>query len=41
VFKGNILAQASITLNTNATLDGRALAQGAAVTLDANIITKP
>ena len=41
VFKGNILAQASITVNTNATLDGRALAQDAAVTLDTNTITKP
>jgi uncharacterized protein YjdB len=41
VFKGNILAQASITLNTNATLDGRALAQDAAVTLDTNTVIKP
>ena len=41
LFKGNILAQASITLNTGATLDGRALAQDAAVTLDANTVTKP
>jgi hypothetical protein len=38
-FQGNILAQASITLNTGATLIGRALAQTAAVTLDDNSIT--
>jgi hypothetical protein len=41
VFKGNILAYQSITLNTGAMLDGRALAQIGAVTLDANTITKP
>jgi hypothetical protein len=41
LFKGSILAQASITLNTGATLDGRALAQDAAVTLDTNTVTKP
>ncbi len=36
-FKGNILADQSITLNTGATiLDGRALAQHGAVTLDTN-----
>ena len=39
VFKGNILALASITLTTGATLDGRALAQTAAVTLDGNTVT--
>ena len=39
VFKGTILADQSITLNTGATLDGRALARIAAVTLDANTIT--
>jgi len=39
-FEGNILALASITLNTGATiLNGRALAQTAAVTLDNNIIS--
>ena len=38
-FKGNILALASITMTTSATLDGRALAQTGAVTLDANIVT--
>ncbi len=41
VFKGNILAYASITLGTGATLEGRALTRVAAVTLDANIVTKP
>ena len=41
IFKGTILAQASITLNTGATLDGRALAQDGAVTLDSNIVTVP
>lgn len=41
VFKGNILAEASITLNTGATLDGRALTQSASVTMDANTVTKP
>lgn len=41
VFKGNILADQSITLNTGATLDGRALTRIAAVTLDSNTITKP
>jgi hypothetical protein len=38
-FKGNILASASITLNTNANLVGRALALHAAVTLDSNNIS--
>jgi len=33
-FKGNILALTSITLNTGASLDGRALARTGAVTLD-------
>jgi hypothetical protein len=41
VVAGNILAQESITLETGATLNGRALTQIAAVTLDANTITKP
>ncbi len=38
-FAGNILALTSITLNTGATLDGRALARNGAVTLDSNVIT--
>lgn len=39
-FEGNILALASITLNTNAAIfEGRALARNGAVTLDSNIIT--
>ena len=39
VFIGNILALTSISLNTRASLDGRALAQTGAVTLDTNTIT--
>lgn len=39
-FKGNILAYASITVQTSATLDGSALAQTAAVTLDGNTLTR-
>jgi hypothetical protein len=39
-FEGNILALASITLNTTATIhNGRALAQNGAVTMDTNTIT--
>jgi Ice-binding-like len=34
VFKGNILALASITVTTGATVEGRLLARTAAVTLD-------
>jgi hypothetical protein len=41
VFKGTIMADQSISLTTGATLDGRALARIGAVTLDANIVTKP
>jgi len=41
VFKGNILALASITVTTGVNLDGRALARNGAVTLDANIVTRP
>jgi type VI secretion system secreted protein VgrG len=40
-FLGTILAQASITMNTGATLQGRALARTGAVTLDTNTITAP
>jgi len=40
-FKGNILALTSVGLNTGASLDGRALAQTGAVTLDANTVSIP
>jgi hypothetical protein len=41
VFKGNILADQSITLVSGATLDGRALTRIAAVTMDTNTVTLP
>jgi hypothetical protein len=41
VFKGTILADQSISLNTGASLEGRALASVAAVTLASNVITLP
>lgn len=41
VFKGNVLADQSITLNTGATLDGRALTRIGAVSLDASTVNKP
>ena len=41
VFQGTIMAYASITITTGATLNGRALAQVGAVTLDTNTVTKP
>jgi hypothetical protein len=40
-FEGTVMALASITMNTQATLIGRALARNAAVTLDTNTITRP
>ena len=40
-FSGNILAQTAITLTTGGTLQGRALARTAAVTLDTNTINMP
>ena len=40
-FTGNILALSSISLNTSAVLQGRALARTGAVTLLSNIITSP
>ncbi len=40
-FEGNILALTSITLNTGASLYGRALARNGAVTMDTNQITVP
>ena len=39
-FMGNILALTSIVLDTGATVDGRLLAENAAVTLDHNTITE-
>jgi len=39
VFKGNILALTSITINTGVNLEGRALARNGAVTLDTDVIT--
>jgi hypothetical protein len=41
VFNGTIIAFSSITLNTGATLTGRALALNAAVTMDTNAVTAP
>jgi type VI secretion system secreted protein VgrG len=41
VFQGNIIAQASITLNTGANITGRALARTGAVTLDATVAARP
>ncbi len=40
-FQGTIMADQAITLNTGVTLNGRALARIAAVTLDSNTIVKP
>jgi hypothetical protein len=40
-FAGTIMALQSITLDTGASLQGRALARNAAVTLDTNVITDP
>lgn len=40
-FKGTIMAAQSISIQTGALLDGRALAQSAAVTLDSNPISVP
>jgi len=40
-FVGTILADQAITLNTGATLTGRALARIAAVSLDSNLIVLP
>jgi hypothetical protein len=40
-FQGTIMADQAITLNTGATLNGRALARIGAVNLDSNTIVKP
>ena len=40
VFKGNIIALQSISFNTGASLDGRALSRNGAVTMSGNTITK-
>ena len=40
-FKGTIMADQSIALNTGATLNGRALARIAAVTLASSVVTNP
>jgi hypothetical protein len=40
-FQGTVMALTSITMNTGATLVGRALARNGAVTLDTNTITRP
>jgi hypothetical protein len=41
VMKGTVLAQASITLASGATIEGRALTQTGQVTMDANTVTMP
>jgi hypothetical protein len=41
VFKGNILAMASITVTTGASVEGRLLARTGAVTLDSNVASIP
>ena len=40
-FRGTIMADQSITLNSGATLDGRALARIGAVTLSGNTVVLP
>jgi len=41
VFLGNVIADGSITFNTSATLNGRALSRHAAVTMDTNFVGDP
>jgi hypothetical protein len=40
-FVGTVMALASITAQTDATIEGRLLARNGAVTLDSNVITRP
>jgi Ice-binding-like len=40
-FKGTIMADQAVSLDTGPTLEGRALARIAAVTLDSNAVTRP
>ncbi|MFO7789930.1 MAG: ice-binding family protein [Bacteroidales bacterium] len=41
VFKGNLLADQSISMNTGASIEGRLLARIAAVTLESNTVVQP
>ncbi|MCK9393493.1 MAG: ice-binding family protein [Candidatus Paceibacterota bacterium] len=41
IFKGNLLALTSVTVNTGTNVEGRIFAQNGAVTLDTNIINSP
>lgn len=41
VFKGNVMAMQSITMNTGATLDGRVFCRNGGVTMEANTLVKP
>lgn len=41
VFKGTVMAMQSITLNTGATLEGRALARTGAITMAGNTVVNP
>jgi hypothetical protein len=41
IFEGTILSFQSISLDTGAVLNGRALARNGAVTMDSNIVTAP
>jgi hypothetical protein len=41
IFQGTIMSQASVTLTTGATLNGRALARTGAVTMDTNTVVVP
>lgn len=41
IFKGTIMALQAVTLDTGASLQGRALARNAAVTFDSNAVTAP